>query len=78
MAATGQQPERWLVRVLVTRLPGELTPPEWDWPTMMRAGDPDAFDGDVAVLHAQMVGVIDQEEEGTPCSVTELHSSGSP
>lgn len=58
----GQQPERWLVHLLVTRDPTcEGEPAEWDWDKLLKGGDP-------VVIHSQPVGYeTEPEPEEEPC-----------
>lgn len=42
-------PQRWLVRLLVTRVEGEAEPAAWNWDELFQGGDP-------VVLRAELVG----------------------
>lgn len=59
MSFTGEQPERWLIRLLITRDPvTERAPDLWDWAVLLDGGAP-------AVLSAEIVG-YETETDGSP------------
>lgn len=49
--------ERWLMRILVTRQPGEDPPTAWDW---------DVPGADVIVMSAEVVGLVVPETTPEP------------